>query len=117
MKTVISWVVWIATIMSVTAGIGAPGPKVEVEVIYLRAGGFMPKVITRPVGRFLLVIENRSRTQTTSFNLKRADGLVGIAANASTLHSQSFLLDLPAGEYKLSDSNQTGWSPITITIK
>jgi hypothetical protein len=108
--------VLIVSVVQVIA-MAASKPKVEVEVIYLRDQGFTPKAITRSAGQFVLVIENRSRTQTNSIGLTRSDGAASIAPNVSTDHSHSFVLNLPAGQYKLGDSSHAAWSQVTITLK
>jgi len=50
--------------------------QLESELITITRRGFEPREITRPVGRFLLMLENRSDLAAISMQLKREDGEV-----------------------------------------
>lgn len=109
----------IAIVLLLTIGVAVVSAqqKLQAEVVYLRAGGFFPKTITRPTGKFLLVVKNRSGQNAVSINVKRPDGSSAAAGGASTAQNQDFLLDLSSGQYVVSDLNHTQWSPMTITIQ
>src|SRR6266513_5248600 len=48
--------------------------KLEVELVTLQASGFEPLEITRPKGPFVLVVEDRSGKEHSSFALQRLRG-------------------------------------------
>ena len=54
--------------------------KIEAEVVSLRDGGFFPSTITRPHGKFLLVVKNRSHASEIILGVTRHDGTVIAAA-------------------------------------
>jgi hypothetical protein len=85
--------------------------RMEAELLVLRAEGFHPKEITRPAGRFLLVIQNHSTAEEISLVLKQERGAA--MREVRTTRRQSKLnefVDLPPGRYVLSEVNHPDWS-------
>lgn len=93
--------------------------RLEAEVITIRPTGFEPSEITRPIGPFVLAIENRSGLQAMQLRLDR----VGVARLLDfemprPKHDWNNRLDLPPGRYVLSDAYHPDWAcSITITAK
>lgn len=99
----------------------APGdagkPRVESEVITLTPTGFSPSEITRPRGRFLVVLDDRSGLDEVTFILGRANGdRVREARRTKAELIWRQLEDLPPGEYLLTEAGHPEWvCRITIT--
>lgn len=92
-------------------------PRVESEVITLSPTGFNPAEITRPRGRFLILVDNRSELDEVTFRLSRADGH-GLREVRRTKEELIWkqLEDLPPGEYLLTEASNPEWvCRITIT--
>ena len=93
--------------------------RLEVEVITLQAHGFEPVEITRPQGRFVLGIDNRSGREDIDLRLERAEGgrVAALEARNRRL-SWRDEVDLPPGQYVVRATNQHEWSClITITSR
>lgn len=95
----------------------ATGEKIEAELITVRPTGFEPAEITRPAGRFILAIDNRSGLEAVSLQLHRETGIklheVRIKRGKP---DRSDLVNLPPGRYTLTESNNSDWvCHITIT--
>lgn len=91
--------------------------RVEAEVITIRPSGFDPAEITRPRGRFYLVVENRSGTHDLDLRLSREAGLglAGVRIPRGRLRWRD-ALDLPPGTYVLTEAGHPGWAcRLTIT--
>ena len=90
--------------------------RVEAELLVLRSDGFHPQEITRPPGRFLLVLQNHSSEDELSLVLKRETGLsereVRMAKGQSKFKE---VLNLLPGRYSLVDTKHPEWI-CTITI-
>ena len=77
----------------------------EIEFIILRPEGFEPLQITRPKGPFVLLVDDRSGKERSSLKLQRMKG-----ENLKDLHTNRKksewydLIDLPPGDYVLSDT-------------
>ncbi len=98
---------------------GNAKPPLEAELVVIRPGGFEPATITRPVGRFVLVVHNRSGSREIAVRLdrERGDRLREIRFPSKKL-KWSDELNLPPGRYVLTGPNNPGWScVITITPK
>jgi hypothetical protein len=98
------------------AGYSKPGPGIaapaldvqndlEVELITLRPEGFEPLQVTRPKGPFVLVVDDRSGKEDSSLRLQRLQGERLRDVNTNRKKSEWYdLIDLPPGEYVLSDA-------------
>jgi hypothetical protein len=98
-------------------------PTPEVVLIVLTPQGFDETVITRPKGKFLLVVESRLGLKEPSFALSRIVGnnskdklKDGVIKKGRRNWSEE--LDLNPGEYELTEVNNPDWScKLTITPK
>jgi hypothetical protein len=93
--------------------------KLEVELVTLQPDGFEPAEITRPQGRFVLGIDNRSGLEDIQLRLERADGSrVPILNGRKRRLSWREEVDLPTGQYVIRETNQREWNClITITSR
>lgn len=85
---------------------GQPSERIEVELITVTPDGFQPKEITRPQGRFVIAIENRSGRQEVSIRLDRQAGgrLIESRMSKEKLNAK-YLTDLTPGCYMLTEAN------------
>jgi len=84
-----------------------PPNVLETQRITLRPTGFEPGEITRPAGRFLLAINDRSGQGDSSFVLIRSNGerMREIRlGNTTRKHEWREVVNLPPGQYVLSDA-------------
>jgi hypothetical protein len=93
--------------------------KEEGEMITIRPAGFDPKVITRPKGRFTLLVDNRSGLEEIQL---RFDRIAGNRLHDVLVPRQKLDwvqgLDLQPGNYILTEANHPDWTcAITITEK
>lgn len=81
-----------------------------VEMISVGPEGFQPVGLTRPSGRFLLAINNRSGLKELTFQLVREDGTVmhEVRVNPKQPNWRS-LVNLPAGTYRLTELSHADW--------
>ena len=101
----------IANIQRAMAG----GPA-EVELIDLRPSGFEPHEITRPTGRFLLGVNNRSGLTDLSLVLANESGRLEGSKRLSRMKTWREALDLQPGRYVLREATHSDWlCRITIT--
>src|SRR5262249_17216934 len=99
------------------------GERPEAELITLTPDGYIPPQITRPKGKFLLVVDDRSGLPQTFQKLERligeGNGEKMKDANvkrAQTLWTEEY--DLAPGEYLLTEANHPSWKlKITVTAK
>lgn len=89
----------------------------ETELITITRHGFEPGEITRPAGRFLLMLDNHSDRAVLLLQLKREDGQVVKEARLKREDSDwNAIVDPPPGRYLLTEANHPHWScVITIT--
>lgn len=86
-------------------------PRVEVEEITVTLRGFEPSEITRPAGRFLLVIANPSGNQDLDLSISHELG--GRLQAFRLLQNQPSWNDsllLPPGRYVLREPSHPNWS-------
>jgi hypothetical protein len=78
--------------------------RLEAEVITLTPRGIEPSRITRPAGRFLLVVENRSARTKLDVRLSResGEGLKNIPLSGRRVNWEE-VVNLPQGTYVLTD--------------
>ncbi len=89
--------------------------RVEAELLVLRADGFHPNEITRPPGRFLLVVQNHSSEEELSLALKPETGPSQEVRISKKQSKFKEFLQLPPGRYVLTDTKHSDWI-CTITI-
>ena len=88
-----------------------------VEMISVGPDGFQPASLTRPSGRFLLAINNRSGLEELSLQLSREDGKLMQQARVNRKQpSWRSVVNLPAGTYRLTETSNPDWI-CTIVIK
>ena len=96
-----------------------PPAKLEAERLTLKPSGFEPGEITRPAGRFLLAVNDRSGQEGIAFVLSRQNGeRVHEVRMRDTgrKHEWRRVVNLPPGSYLLSEANHPEWvCRITIT--
>lgn len=91
---------------------------IESEIITATRRGFEPMEISRPQGKFILMVDNRSGTDL-NFRLSRETGepLNEIASSSRELDWNE-VLDLHPGKYILTEQAHPEWScSIRITAK
>jgi hypothetical protein len=78
--------------------------------LVLRASGFEPNEVTWPRERFFLVIDNRTRISDITLRIDRVHGGRLKEVNLKSKKQRSAgVLDLPPGEYVLSEVNHPDW--------
>ena len=97
-------------------------PRAEVVLLVLTPKGFDQDMITRPAGKFLLVVESRLGLKEPSLTLSR---IVGDKSRGNGNNSKEVLkgsdikkerrnwseeLNLNPGEYELTEVNNPDWS-------
>ncbi|MDX6501078.1 MAG: hypothetical protein QOG23_4338 [Blastocatellia bacterium] len=88
----------------------------EVEQIDLRLSGFEPSEITRPSGRFLLGVNNRTGLTELSLTLVHESGRSAVSKRLSRVKTWREVLDLHPGRYVLREATHRDWlCRITIT--
>jgi hypothetical protein len=79
-------------------------------MISVGPNGFQPTSLTRPSGRFLLAINNRSGLEELSIHLMREDGtLMQKARVDSKQPNWRSLVNLPPGAYRLIETSREDW--------
>ena len=87
-----------------------------VEMISVGPDGFRPTSLTRPAGRFLLAINNRSGLRELIFQLTREDGKLMQEARVNPKQPNwRSLVNLPVGTYQLTEISHADWA-CTIVI-
>ena len=94
-----------------------PIADIESELITITPHGFEPREITRPQGRFLLMVDNRSGLDGIALRLDHESGnRLREARERREELDWSDELDLKPGHYVLSEANHPGWvCKITVT--
>jgi hypothetical protein len=105
-------------------------PKAEVVLLVLTPKGFDQDMITRPTGKFLLVVESRLGLKEPSLTLSRIvrNKSIGNGNNSKEIlkggdikkeqRNWSEELNLNPGEYELAEVNNPDWScKLVITPK
>lgn len=91
--------------------------RVESELITILPTGFQPTHITRPPGRFLIAIENRSGISAVNFHLDAEPGNRIFQVSRTWERSDwSEVVNLSPGRYVLTETSHPEWRcVITIT--
>jgi hypothetical protein len=102
---------------SLSTSTGAPLTQIEAEVITILPSGFQPTQITRPAGKFLLAVENRSGLKSIDFRLDAQSGGRVIQVSRTWERADwSDVVNPPPGTYVLTEANHPTWQcVITIT--
>lgn len=99
-----------------SAAQGRSDQDLEAEVITILPSGFEPRELSRPAGRFVLMFDNESGLQSLELRLERTGmpRIIELRPNRKTEATQ--LLNLPAGEYQVTEANHPEWTMnLTIT--
>jgi hypothetical protein len=93
-----------------------PPTQQPVELVTLEPGGFEPAELTRPAGRFLFGVNNRSGVSDLTFWLMHESGASRGERHIVKEKVWRLVLDLPPGHYVLGVTDHPNWRcPITIT--
>ena len=92
--------------------------RVEAELITILPSGFQPAEITRPRGRFLLAVENRSGFSTVDFRLDAERGNRVFQVNRTWERADwNELLNLAPGRYVLTEASHPEWQCVITIIQ
>jgi len=84
--------------------------ELEAEIVTATPTGFEPSEISRPPGRFLLAVDNRSGLGDLDLYLERqAGGRVNVALSRKGRLAWRQVVDLPPGHYILRAANDESW--------
>ena|SRR5215211_1939976 len=100
----------------VVSGPTTASENVEAELITILPSGFEPGELVRPAGSFVLMFDNQSGLQPLDLRLERA-GMPRLTELRLRRKSDSTtILNLPQGEYQVTEANHPGWSlKLTLT--
>lgn len=88
----------------------------QTELVTVTPTGFEPAEVTRPAGRFILSVENRSGLKEVTLVLRDATGRELLRERVPNEQLDwSGALDIPAGTYLLSEEGHPGWA-CTLTL-
>lgn len=92
--------------------------RVESELITISPSGFQPAEITRPPGRFLLAVENRSGLSAIDFRLDAERGNRVFQVNRTWERADwNELLNLAPGRYVLTEASHPEWQCVITIIQ
>ena len=87
-----------------------PQTPLQAELITITPTGFEPAEITRPQGRFLFAIDNRSGMDEVELYLEReTGGRVSVPLSRKGRLAWREAIDLPQGTYLLRATNDESW--------
>jgi hypothetical protein len=91
--------------------------RLEVEPVVVRSKGFEPAEITRPQGRFVIAVYNRSGLEKLDLRLDRENGAGRLRESRVERGKLDWHtgVDLPPGRYLLTEANHPEWR-CSITI-
>jgi hypothetical protein len=91
----------------------------EAEIVTIRPFGFEPAEISRPHGRFILMVDNRSGIGDVELQLNRETGAHLHQVRVPRAEQDwNDVFDLPPGQYVLREAGHPEWScRITITAQ
>ena len=95
----------------------APADQLETELITATPTGFEPAEITRPQGRFMLAVDNRSGLHELEMYFEReTQGRINVPLSRKGKMAWREVIDLPPGSYVLRAANDESWRcRITLT--
>lgn len=93
------------------------GPQAELLPVMLRAGGFVPREISRPAGEYVLSVNDQSGVPGLELRLDRENGRRMHEAKVSRRRPYwRQLLRLTPGTYLITETNHPEWvCRITVT--
>jgi hypothetical protein len=92
--------------------------RVESELITILPSGFQPTEITRPPGRFLLAVENRSGISAVVFQLDAEPGNRIFQVSRTWERADwNEVLHLPPGRYVLTEASHPEWQCVITIIQ
>ena len=92
--------------------------RVEAELITILPSGFQPAEITRPPGRFLLAVENRSGISAVDFRLDAELGNRVFQVSRTWERADwNEVLHLPPGRYVLTEASHPEWRCVITIIQ
>lgn len=102
--------------LATPAGRGAQEAP-QTELVTVTPTGFEPAELTRPAGRFILSVENRSGLEEVTLVLRDQAGQELLRQRVPRERLDwSGPLDLPAGAYLLAEEGHPGWAcALTLT--
>jgi len=84
--------------------------RIEAEVLEIQPNGFEPAQISRPRGRIILSVNNRTGLDDLDLELTTSDGHKVSKIKLKRKKPQwSELVDLPAGSYTLREASHPEW--------
>ena len=90
----------------------------ESELVTITPHGFEPREITRPQGRFLLMVDNRSGLGATSLALTREAGARTHEMRVPREEPDwSEVVNLPPGRYVLTEDDHSEWTCVLIITR
>ena len=109
------WARWKAP--ELRASDSTQSPQLETELVTVTPTGFEPAEITRPQGRFMLAVDNRSGLEEVELYMERETaGRVNVALSRKGELAWRETVDFPPGVYILRAANDESWRcRITIT--
>jgi|tagenome__1003787_1003787.scaffolds.fasta_scaffold20287279_2 hypothetical protein len=85
-------------------------PPIQAELITITPTGFEPAELTRPKGRFLFAIDNRSGLDEVEFYFEReTGGRVNVPLSRRGKLAWREIVDLTPGTYILRATNDESW--------
>lgn len=91
------------------------GERLEAEIINITPTGFEPAEITRPTGRFLLAIQDRSGFAQITMQVSReSDGAQFLVPTRRKHHAWRNVVNPPPGRYLLTEANHPEWRCLII---
>lgn len=92
------------------ATLGAAQGGADEVTLTITVDGFTPATLTRPAGRFMLSVDNRTDVAALTLWLNRADGsrVRELQVPANTL-DWSEAVELAAGDYLLTEAQHPTW--------
>lgn len=84
--------------------------RVEGEVVALGWTGFEPKLISRPAGPFVLLVNNYSHLAVAILLFERDGKPVRTVLLPGEKRTWSDTIDLPPGNYELREAAHSNWS-------
>jgi hypothetical protein len=93
------------------------GSAIEAELITITPRGFEPAQITRPPGRFILMVDNHAELAEVTFRLDQEGGArLYQVAMPQEQAEWSEVIDLQPGTYLLTEAAHADWlARLTIT--
>lgn len=93
-----------------TSDLAAQEERLEAELVTVHPTGFEPTEITRPKGKFLLIVNNRSGLTEVDLQLRRNAGTKLREKKLQFAKRRwSEVIQLPPGQYEITEANNPEW--------